>query len=158
MYASAELKPLRSSDCMAVREVYADAIQTQGKAFYSKDQIQSWAALAWMPGVLDRSLAEGKGWISLQNNIIAAFAVRFPIDRLALLYCRGCFVRQGHASLLLEHIEREARLEGQTRLVTEASLFSFSLLMKRGWKLVEIENIEIGGVAFDRYLMEKRFL
>ena len=155
MFVSSRLKPLRPSDFNAVREVYADAIQSQDNGLYTKEQIQSWAALAWLPGVLDRPLVEGKGWISFHNTCIAAFAVRFPIDRLALLYCRGCFVRKGHASALLDQVEQEAVAEGQNRLVTEASLFSYPLLLKRDWKLIETEQIQIGGVTFDRYLMAK---
>ena len=155
MLSSEQLQPLRSSDCLAVREVYADAIESQGEIFYTKKQIQAWAALAWLPGILDPPLFHGRGWKSLENEDIAAFAVRYPLDRLALLYCRGCFCRRGHASLLLDHVEQEACDEGQTRLVTEASLFSYPLLLGRGWKYISSEKIEIGGVSFERYLMEK---
>ncbi len=157
MFGSYQLKPLRPSHYIAVKEIYADAIASHGACFYTKEQIQAWVSLAWLPGVLDAPLAEGRGWISLENQNIAAFAVRYPIDRLALLYCRGCYVRRGHASYLLDHVEHEAWEEGQTRLVTEASLFSHPLLLRRGWKLIDLEQIEIGGVSFDRYLMEKFF-
>ena len=157
MLSSDQLQPLRPSDCIAVREVYADAIESQGKVFYTKKQIQAWSELAWVPGILDPPLFHGRGWISFENQNIAAFAVRYPLDRLALLYCRGCFSRRGHGSLLLDHVEQEAFDEGQTRLETEASLFSYPLLLRRGWKFIAIEKIEIGGVSFDRYLMEKVF-
>ena len=155
MFPSFQLQRLRPSDCPAVREVYADAIESQGDAFYSKEQLRVWAGLAWLPGVLDISLAEGRGWISLENQNVVAFAVRYPMDRLALLYCRGRFVRRGHASLLLNHVEQEALEEGQTRLVTEASFFSRPLLLRRGWTFIDSEKIAIGGVSFERFLMEK---
>ena len=157
MICSYQLKSLQPYDCKAVREVYVDAIESQGKGCYTKEQIQAWTALASLPGVLDTPIEEGKGWISFENQDIAAFAVRYPFDRLALLYCRGRFVRRGHASCLLDHVEKEAWEEGQIRLVTEASLFSYQLLLRRGWKFLAIEKIEIGGVSFDRYLMEKFF-
>ena len=155
MLGSYQLQPLRSSDWNAVREVYADAIESQGDAFYTKEQIQAWVALAYLPGVLDIPLAEGRGWITLENQYVVAFALRYPMDRLALLYCRGRFVRRGYASLLLNHVEQEAREEGHTRLVTEASFFSRPLLLRRGWKLIDSEKIEIGGIRFKRFLMEK---
>ena len=155
MIGSYQLKPLRSSDCIAVREIYADAIESQGKNFYTKEQIEAWAGLAVLPGVLEKPIVEGRGWFSLENKNVAAFAVRYPLNRLALLYCRGGFVRRGHASFLLDHVEQEALGEGHKRLVTEASSFSLPLLLRRGWRLISPEKIEIGGVSFERYLMEK---
>ena len=157
MLRSDQLQPLRSSDFIAVREVYADAIESQGEDVYTKQQTRAWASLAWLPGVLDTPLSEGIGWISLEKKLVVAFAVRYPFDRLALLYCRGQYARRGHASLLLDQVEKEACDEGQTKLVTEASRFSYPLLLRRGWVLTAIEQIQIGGVSFERYLMEKNF-
>ncbi len=157
MFVEPQLKLLTPSAFSEVRQVYADAITSQGEELYTKEQIQAWVSLAWLPGVLDKSLVEGKGWISCENQSIAAFVVRYPFNRLALLYCRGNFARRGHASLLLDQVEREAREEGHTRLVTEASLFSYSLLLRRGWQLVTNERIDIAGVSFERFFMEKSF-
>lgn len=158
MIGSYQLKSLQPCDYKAVREVYVDAIESQGEGFYTKEQIQAWAALAWLPGILDTPLAEGSGWVSFENQTIAAFAVRYPVDRLALLYCRGCFARRGHASFLLNHVEAEALGAGQTHLVAEASCFSYPLLLRRGWQFLGTERVELGGVIFDRFRLNKIFL
>ena len=42
-----------------LREIYADAVESQAPGLYSSEQVQAWAALAWLPGVLDRTLSEG---------------------------------------------------------------------------------------------------
>ena len=152
-----QLKRLEVSHYHDVREVYADAIEHQIADFYTKEQIQSWSSLAWLPGFLDRSLVEGKGWISLKKEKVEAFAVRYPVERLALLYCRSRSSRQGHASALLDCVELEAMKEGQTYLVTEASLLSYPLLLRRGWILIGPETIQIAGVSFDRFRMQKTF-
>jgi len=152
-----ELKPLQGSDHLVVREVYEDAIKHQIEGCYTQEQIQAWASLAWLPGVLDRSLLEGKGWISLENQQVEAFAVRYPLTRLALLYCRGRSAGRGHATALLDRVESEACEEGQAFLVTEASLFSYSLLSQRGWMLIAPETMQIGGVNFERFRMQKFF-
>ena len=157
MLNSCLLKPLQSSDHLAVREVYADAIESQGDAFYTKDQIQAWAALAWLPGILDRPLVEGKGWITVESGGVEAFAIRHPLDRLALLYCRGRSARRGYATALLDRVEEEALKEGLTSLVTEASFFSYPLLLRCGWVLKAREKIKIGEVSFERFRMIKMF-
>ena len=146
------LRPIGSGDAPLLREIYADAVESQAPTLYSEEQVRAWAALAWLPGVLDRTFVEGSGWISGDG---AAFAIRHPQDRLSLLYCRGSASRQGHGTALLERIEGEAQLEGVDRLRTEASQLSRPLLESRGWRVVAPETISIGGVPFERYRMDK---
>ena len=146
------LRPIHSGDHQLLREIYADAIETQAALLYTPEQVRAWAALAWLPGVLDRTLREGHGWISGTD---AAFAIRDPRDRLSLLYCRGREARRGHGSALLAQIEDDARADGLERLRTEASQLSRPLLERRGWLVLASESITIGGGPFERYRMER---
>lgn len=146
------LRPIGLADAPLLREIYADAVESQAPGLYSEAQVRAWAALAWLPGVLDRTLEEGSGWISGDD---AAFAIRHPQERLSLLYCRGSAARQGHGSALLARIELEAQADGVQRLRTEASQLSRPLLERRGWRVVAPETISIGGVLFERYRMDK---
>ena len=149
------LRPCESSDEAALREVYEDAIRTCDRSLYSKEQIEAWSALAYLPGILDKPLKEGVGWVSCVNNTIEAFALRYPNNRLALLYCRGRSSRQGHATALLQQIEADTFKERPINLKTEASLCSYQLLLNYGWKIIAPQEIQIAGVNFSRYLMEK---
>ena len=149
------LRRIVLKDHSLLREIYADAIESQAGLLYSQEQVQAWAALAWLPGILDRTFEEGSGWISGED---AAFAIRYPSTRLALLYCRGSAARQGHASQLLVQVEEDARRHGYDRLTTEASQFSRPLLERCGWRVVAPETIAIGGVEFERYRMAKALL
>ena len=146
------LRPVGPGDADLLRQIYADASERQAPGLYSSDQVQAWASLAWLPGVLDRTLLEGVGWISGADE---AFALRYPRDRLALLYCCGRAARQGHASMLLNQIEADARADGVAELRTEASQLSCPLLQRRGWRVVAPESISIAGVPFERYRMVK---
>ena len=149
------LRPCEGSDEMDLREVYEDAIRSCGKSLYSQEQIEAWIALAYLPGILDKPLKEGVGWVSCVNKTIEAFALRYPSNRLALLYCRGRSSREGHATNLLHQIEADALKEKPINLKTEASLCSYKLLLNHGWKIIAPEEIQIGGINFSRYLMEK---
>ena len=146
------LRLIVPADEILLREIYADAIESQAPQLYSDQQVKSWAALAWLPGVLDQTLKQGSGWISGED---AAFAMRYPMDRLALLYCRGRAARQGHGKALLERLEADAIVDGVRSLRTEASQFSRPLFERYGWSLVAPEMITIAGVPFERYRMHK---
>ncbi len=93
--------------------------------------------------------------MSCVNQTIEAFALKYPHNRLALLYCRGRSSRQGHATALLHQIEEDTLKYRPINLKTEASLCSYQLLLRHGWKIISPEEIQIGGVHFSRYLMEK---
>ena len=149
------LRPCESTDEMALREVYEDAIRTCDKSLYSQEQIEAWSALAYLPGILDKPLKQGVGWVSCVNKTIEAFALKYPHNRLALLYCRGRSSRQGHATALLQQIEEDTLKERPTTIKTEASLCSYHLFLRHGWTIIAPEEIQIGGVHFLRYLMEK---
>ena len=149
------IERLHPSHLSAVREVYKDAVQSLGPDLYTRQQIEAWSAIASLPGVLDKTLNEGKGWVSIANNELQAFAVRSPENRLALLYCRASSSRQGHASKLLRLIEEDAISEQQKVLFAEASAFSYQLLLRKGWQLITQETINISGVTFNRYCMKK---
>ena len=42
------LRPARAADCDLLRQIYADAIESQAPLLYSPEQVQAWAALAWL--------------------------------------------------------------------------------------------------------------
>ena len=149
------MRPCESSDEMALREVYEDAIRTCDKSLYSQEQIEAWTAFAYLPGILDKPLKQGVGWVSCVDKTIEAFALKYPHNRLALLYCRGRSSRQGHATALLNQIEADTLKDRPITLKTEASLCSYQLLLRHGWTIISPEEIQIGGVHFSRYLMEK---
>ena len=147
------LRRIQSTDAALLREIYADAIDSQARGLYSEEQIQAWMSLAWLPGVLDRWFREGDGWISGEG---AAFAVRHPEDRLALLYCRGCASRQGHGMALVKRIECDARADGVQRVHAEASLLSRPLLERCHWQCLGVEVFMVAGVPFEHHRMERQ--
>ena len=89
------------------------------------------------------------------DGTIAAFAVREPADRIALLYCRPAHQHQGHAGRLLLALEQDARQEGITRLRTEASFLSRALFRRLGWQPSWQEELLINGIHFRRFRLHK---
>lgn len=146
------MRPIRPADAPLLREIYVDAIQTQAAQAYSPEQIRAWTQLAWLPGILDRTLEEGQGWM---RGLDDGFAIRHPANRLSMLYCRGRSSRQGHGSALLQAIEGDAQQAGIRRLQTEASLLSRPMLERRGWTVIAPEPFTIAGVPFVRFKMQK---
>ena len=86
-----------SADHKIIVDVFKDSINSLCRNLYRKEQIKVWLSLTTIDGAMDRALINGNGLVSCLDSEIEAFAIRYPTDRLALLYCRGRSSRQGHA-------------------------------------------------------------
>ena len=149
------LRQITIKDQLDLKKVYFDSIQSLDEKIYSEEQKMAWSSQAWNNPNFDKSITRGKGWLLSYQDIIIAFATRYPSDRIALFYCKGKFQRKGYGSKLLHKIEDEAKKEGLNSLSTEASLISFGLFLKNEWKLVRKEKVIINNIFFERYKMTK---
>ena len=157
------LRQLLHSDHADLLEVYRLAVESSPAELYTSQQRLAWALQAGdrsadntpSPDLL-RCLQNGRGLVSCDpDGHLAAFAVREPHDRLALLYCHPDRQRRGHGRRLIAAIEQQARGEGLMRLRTEASLISQPLLEQLGWQRSWQEELMINGVWFRRFRMHK---
>ena len=149
------LRQITIKDQLELKKVYFDSIQSLDEKIYSQKQKRAWASQAWNNPNFDKSITKGKGWLLIKKGIIVAFATRYPINRIALFYCKGKFQRIGCGSKLLNKLEAEAKKERLDYLSTEASLISYELFLKNEWEIIRKENITINNIFFERYKMVK---
>ena len=150
-----KLKQITKKDQLKLKEVYFDSVSSIDENIYSKDHKFAWASQAWENSEFEKTLLKGTGSKLICNNKIIGFAIRYPENRLSLLYVRGKFKRKGFGTMIIDTIEREASNSGINKLITEASLISYKLLLKRNWEIDRKEKISIKGLTFERYRMFK---
>ena len=149
------LRQITIKDQLELKKVYFDSIQSLDEKIYTKEQKRAWSIQAWDNQNFNKSITQGKWWLLSEQGIIIAFAIRFPINRIALFYCKGKFQKKGFGSKLLNKLEDEAKKEGLDSLSTEASLISYKLFLKNKWEIVRKEKIIINNIFFERYKMAK---
>ena len=149
------LRQITIKDQLELKKVYFDSIQSLDEKIYSKEQKRAWSSQAWDNPNFEQSITQGKGWLLSEKGKILAFATRYPINRIALFYCKGKFQRRGYGSKLLNKVQEEAKKEGLDSLTTEASLISYKLFLKNEWKIIRKEKVIINNIFFERYKMTK---
>tara|TARA_A100000164_G_scaffold218122_1_gene193498 strand:- start:519 stop:980 length:462 start_codon:yes stop_codon:yes gene_type:complete len=151
------LKQIAKKDQINLKKLYFDSIISIDEKIYTKEQKIAWASQAWDNKLFDLTIDKGQGWLIKVNNQIIAFASRYPMNRIALLYCKGDSQRKGYGTKLLHKLENEAKKDGLTSLSTEASLISYKLFLKNNWEIIRKEKIIIKNIIFNRYKMIKKF-
>ena len=157
------IRRLTAEDHGAAADVYRDAVYSQAPALYSHQQVVALAGLPLSRPEFRFTLDQGFGLVSEGEQPagragrppIEAFAVLEPLDRVALLYCRGRSCSQGRASALLQGLEALALTAGVEALRTEASFISRPLFERQGWQVMAIEELALAGVSFRSFLMQK---
>ena len=152
------LRVLHPGDLDQVATVYHDAVISQAKGLYSKAQIAAWANHAHTSNAVREALHRGYGLASCaanDPNLIEAFGVLDPLQRLSLLYCRGRASRQGRGRQILQSLEIHAWKQGCRQLHTEASQLSKPLLLHLGWQIDAEETVIFAGEYFTRWRMIK---
>ena len=151
------LRQITIKDQLEIKKVYYDSIQSLDEKIYCQEQKRTWSSQAWDNPNFDKSISQGNGWLISEKGKIIAFTIRYPINRIALFYCKGKFQRKGFGSKLLRKLEDEAKKEDLDSLSTEASLISYKLFLKNGWEIIRKEKVTINNIFFERYKMIKNF-
>ena len=148
---------ITKKDQLDLKKLYFDSIISIDEKIYSQEQKRAWASQAWDNRNFDLSITYGKGWLINSNEKMIGFGIRYPENRIALLYCKGDSQRKGYGKILLHKLEKEAKDEGITSLSTEASLIGFKLFRRNNWDIIRKEKIIIKNITFERYKMIKKF-
>ncbi len=149
------LRQITIKDQITLKSIYFDSIQSIDEKIYSKEQKLVWSSQAWINLEFRKSITRGKGFIMEDINKKIGFAIRYPQNKLSLLYVRGNFRGKGIGNILINAIEKEALNEGISSIQTDASLLSFKLFLKNNWKIIHKEKIIIENLIFYRYKMFK---
>lgn len=157
----AAIRPYRDSDPGALAALTLAAIRETALRAYSPAQTEAWAARYSVQRLLDGA---AKGDVIL----VAADARDHPLaytvleegGHLDMLYCHPEHTGKGLGLALLAAAEAAARLQGVTRLFTEASELARPVFERAGYALLHRRDFTIGSeageVAIHNYAMEKR--
>ena len=149
------LRKITIKDQINLKRIYFDSIKSIDEKIYSKEQKLAWSSQAWLNIEFHQSITRGQGLIIEDFNKNIGFAIRYPKNKLSLLYVRGDFRRKGIGNMLIKAIEKEALNEGISSIHTEASLLSYELFLKNNWKEISKEKVIIQNIIFNRYKMFK---
>lgn len=148
-----QIRPLQSSDLSRLISVFRDAIQISTANHYDQQQRDAWSQAQSHESLISL-LSEGETVVAEWDQELVGFAQRID-DYINMIYVHPDSARVGIATLLYQHLEDGARVEGREGLTAHVSLTAHDFFQFMGFNSEGEEQADRGGVTLTRHLMRK---
>lgn len=160
------IRPLRREDIAPLLSLARDTWYAHYPSIISTAQIEYMLGQRYRPELIEEDLAHADRWwdVMERNGELLAFAqyerAGEPGEiKLDKLYVKHDERGQGHGSLMLTHVENEARSKGAGRLylqVNKNNASAIAAYRKNGFGIDRELVVDIGGgFVMDDYVMAK---
>jgi putative acetyltransferase len=149
------IRPFRSGDELALREVFHSAVHDVARRDYTAEQIEAWA-----PASFDRDQ-----WIERMRAIapfvvedaghIVAYADLQPSGYIDHFFVSGAVARHGVGTLLMNHLLDTARARQNPVLTADVSRTALPFFRRFGFVVVEEHARSVRGVVVPNTSMKK---
>jgi putative acetyltransferase len=147
------IRPVRPDEVALTYAIFRDAVRIGAAPFYTEGERLAWAPSDAMTEGWPARILGATTWVAEEPEGLAGF-LTYADGYLDFFYVRPEARRGPAAPALYDRMLAEARAEGRARLTTHASHLARSFLERRGWRVVEREEVERGGVLLTRFAME----
>ena len=158
--------PLREEDIPDLLRLARDIWYAHYPSIITVEQIEYMLEQRYRPEIIRNQLASGTAWWDklLLDGAMVAFTSCEQSEhpnamKLDKLYVRYDLRRRGYGSLLMRHVEGQARSRGSTRLylqVNKNNTSAIEFYLRNGFAVSQAARFDIGrGFIMDDYVMSK---
>lgn len=149
-----EIRRYVKEDCKAMADLFYDTVHEINKKDYSPKALEVWATGQVDLAAWNKSFLAGDTFVVYKESMLLGFADcrKGYLDRL---YVHKFFQGQGIATAMLTEIEQAARSRGMERIMTNGSITAKPFLLKRGFSVILMQEVERNGIFLRNYRMEK---
>ena len=154
-----EIRAYRQEDIKEIAELFYNTVHTVNAADYTEKQLDAWADGNIDLSAWNRSFQEHMTLVAVMpsdkangTQQIVGFADMDSTGYLDRLYVHRDFQRHGIASELCDRLEQAVDAEEFT---THASITAKPFFEKRGYQVVQEQQVERKGVLLTNYVMKK---
>ena len=145
------IRVYRSSDCKELTELFYNTIHTVNAKDYSKEQLDVWATGQVDLKKWDQSLRAHFSIVAVDDGIIVGFGDIDQTGYLDRLFVHSRYQRKGIATAICDRLESAV----QEDIVTHASITARPFFEKRGYKIVNEQQVKRQGIFLTNFVMMK---
>lgn len=166
--AQFSLRPMTVDDAAGTLGIFQASIREVAAADYDGDQIEAWATVFDEPEAWWRSFGDSVAYVAVSAQETTAGFVNFyaspardlPAGRAYLdrLYVAPDYQGRGAATALLSAVVDDVRGQGLSEIVSDASITARPFFERRGFALLQAQDVELRGLVFRNYRMQRRLV
>ena len=146
-----ELRAYRPEDCEAMLRLFYDTVHTVNARDYTKEQLDAWATGQEDRESWDRSFREHFTVVAVSGGELVGFGDIDETGYLDRLYVHADYQGKGIATAICNQLEQAV----QGDITTHASITARPFFEKRGYKVVEEQQVERQGIFLTNFCMKK---
>ena len=149
------IREFKDEDTKAIVHLFTETVRKINIKDYSKEQIEAWAPQNPNLDKWKNRLAKTITFVAEENKHIIGFGQLENNGHIDCFYVAYDFINKGVGSKLLISIEERAKSLNIVKLFTEASITAKLFFHKKGFKVIKEQFVELRGVKFRNYVMER---
>ena len=152
-----ELRKYRPYDYDNIIELFYGVVHSVNAADYNEAQLDAWAPKDKALFSLENRLSGNYAVVAEKDGIIVGFGSVNGLGYFDCLYTHRDYQGLGVATLIANDIENYFYKEGVKIITTDASITAKPFFEKRGYVVLQEQNVECRGQYFINYKMQKFF-
>lgn len=145
------IRQYQSSDCGELAKLFYNTVHAIDPKYYTKEQKNVWATGKIDLKKWDESFQKHDSLVAIDEGMIIGFGDISHTGYLDRLYVHPNYQNKGVATAICDRLEQ--KVTGM--IVTHASLVAKPFFIKRGYKVVQMNQIKRGGILLINYTMIK---
>jgi putative acetyltransferase len=152
------VRPYAPDDAPDLSRILREAVLVTASRYYAPDQIAAWLSIAPDADRIRSINADGRSaFVACDpSGEPVAFSDHDDTGHIFFLYCAPSAGGRGAASRLMDAVEDSAGRAGIGRLHSEASEAALGFFLKRGFRHVRRQDLEIAGVRIHNHKIERQ--
>jgi putative acetyltransferase len=152
------IREFKDDDTEAIVHLFTETVRKVNSKDYSKKQIEAWAPQNPDLEKWREKLSRTITFVAEENKRIIGFAQLESNGHIDCFYVAHDFINKGVGSKLLLAIEERAKTLNIAKLFTEASITAKPFFLTKGFKIIRKQSVELRGVKFKNFVMEKEIV
>ena len=145
-----------SKDCEKTVELFYNTIHSVNATDYTETQLNAWAPKDMDLSEWDNKLLNNYSVIVEKDDMIIGFGVAEETGYFDLLYIHKNYQGIGAATLIADDIEEYVYRKGIQSITTAASITAKPFFEKRGYLVLQEQNVECRSQYFTNFKMKKK--
>jgi putative acetyltransferase len=136
-----------------ITDLFHSSVHSIDSKYYSKEQKQAWSPSPPDYALWMQRLEEKQPFVAMFGSEVLGFIELEQDGHIDCLFTHPEFQNQGVASQLFNYLKMRAQAQGIQKLYTEASLVALPFFEKRGFEVIEENEVHRKGVKLLNYSM-----